>query len=141
MKEGVEEYAKRLSKYIKVQVVEIPDIKRSAKITGEEVKKKEASLIMAQFKPADFVVLLDEKGKRYNSVSFSGFLEKKLASNPVVTLVVGGAYGFHDEVYNRSNAKLSLSDMTFSHQLIRVLLFEQLYRAYTILKGDPYHNA
>ncbi len=137
---GAEEYKKRLGKFVKARIIEIPDLKRSNKLTGDEVKKKESELILSQCKPEDYVVLLDEKGKSFSSVDFSKFLEGALVNYPMVTLVVGGAYGFHKDVYARANYKLSFSHMTFSHQLIRVLLFEQLYRAYTILRGEPYHN-
>lgn len=141
IREGIEEYEKRLVKYIPYEMKVIPDVKNSKNMTETLQKEKEGALLLGQIQDGDFVVLLDEKGKQYDSVGFSEFLAQKMLSGiKKVVFVIGGPYGFADEVYKRANGKLSLSCMTFSHQMVRMIFVEQLYRAITIIKGEPYHH-
>ena len=119
----------------------IPELKNTKNLSIAEQQEKEADLILKQLETSDEVVLLDEKGKQFSSVGFSEFISKKmLASHKRMIFVVGGPYGFSERVYQRANGKVSLSAMTFSHQMIRLIFVEQLYRAMTILKGEPYHH-
>jgi 23S rRNA (pseudouridine1915-N3)-methyltransferase len=135
------EYQKRLKRYIQVDWVEIPDYKNRGKVTSEELKRIEAQSILSKVGSGDDLILFDEKGKEYTSVELSGFFKKKMnAGTRNLIFVVGGAYGFSEEVYSRSNGKVAISKMTFPHQLIRVLILEQIYRSYTIIKGEPYHH-
>ena len=137
----VDEYKKRLGRYIKFQLVVIPDLKNNKNLTESQQKEKEGELILAQIETSDLVVLLDEKGKQFSSVSFSDYLQKKMNSGlKRLVFVIGGPYGFGDEVYKRANEKVSLSSMTFSHQMVRLFAIEQLYRAFTILRNEPYHH-
>ena len=141
VKEGLEVYASRLSHYIPFSIVEIPELKKAGSLSHQQIKEKEGELILKQVGAQDILVLLDEHGREYRSLEFATFLEKQLstgAKNLIFT--VGGAYGFSGEVYERANWKLSLSKMTFSHQMVRTIFAEQLYRAFTILKGEPYHH-
>ena len=136
-----EEYRNRLKHYISFETITIPELKNTKNISESEQKEKEADLILKQLETTDEVILLDEKGKQLTSVAFSEFLSKKmLASHKRMVFVVGGPYGFSERIYNRANGLISLSAMTFSHQMIRVIFVEQLYRAFTILKGEPYHH-
>lgn len=139
--EGFEMYAKRISHYIPFEYKAIPDLKKNKNLSQELQKNKEAELIFKELSPGDVVVLLDEKGREYGSVDFSAFLQKRMnAAVKQLVFVIGGPYGFGKEMINRADFKLSLSKMTFSHQLVRVLFAEQLYRAFTILNGEPYHH-
>ena len=139
--QGIEEYSKRLKHYIKYESVIIPDIKNVKNITQEEQKKTEGEQIFKKIKEADFVVLLDENGDSYTSVKFSKYIEKQmLKSLKNLVFVIGGPYGFSEEVYKRANSKISLSSMTFSHQMVRLVFVEQLYRAFTIIRNEPYHH-
>ena len=139
VKEGFEEYRKRLKHYVNFTYIELPDVKKQQ--TKELLKKAEGEKLLQQFKPGDKVVLLDEKGKTYRSVEFARQLENwQLQSVSQVVFVIGGAYGFSDDVYRRADLKISLSPMTFSHQMIRLIFIEQLYRAFTIIKGKKYHH-
>jgi len=141
VKEGLDVYAARLKHYVSFSVKEIPELKKAGALSREQIKQKEGDLILKQLAPADTLVLLDEHGYEYRSLDFAGFLEKQLASGTrSLVFAVGGAYGFSEEVYARARAKLSLSRMTFNHQMVRTIFAEQLYRAFTILKGEPYHN-
>lgn len=136
-----EEYQNRLKFYIPYESVVIPELKNTKNLSVIEQQEKEADLILKQLETSDEVILLDEKGKQFTSVGFSEFISKKmLASHKRMVFVVGGPYGFSDRVYNRANGLVSLSAMTFSHQMIRLIFVEQLYRAMTILKGEPYHH-
>jgi len=136
-----EEYQNRLKYYIPFEMTVVPELKNTKNLSISEQQEKEADLILKQLETSDEVVLLDEKGKHFTSVGFSEFLSKKmLASHKRMVFVVGGPYGFSERVYQRANGKVSLSAMTFSHQMIRVIFVEQLYRAMTILKGEPYHH-
>lgn len=136
-----EEYQNRLKYYIPFEMTVVPELKNTKNLSINEQQEKEADLILKQLENSDEVVLLDEKGKQFTSVGFSEFISKKmLASHKRMVFVVGGPYGFSERVYQRANGKVSLSAMTFSHQMIRVIFVEQLYRAMTILKGEPYHH-
>ncbi|MGC3978113.1 MAG: 23S rRNA (pseudouridine(1915)-N(3))-methyltransferase RlmH [Paludibacteraceae bacterium] len=137
----IENYVKRLSHYINFEVVIIPDIKNAKNMTFEQQKEKEAEFLLSKIDIQDELILLDERGKQYSSVQFSSLMaDKMLYSAKNVTFVIGGAYGFSEKVYKRADDLLSLSAMTFSHQMIRLLFVEQLYRAMTIIKGEPYHH-
>jgi 23S rRNA (pseudouridine1915-N3)-methyltransferase len=141
LKQGIDEYIKRLKHYLPFEMIVIPDLKNTKNLTEDIQKQKEGELISNQIDNSDFVVLLDEKGKKYSSVSFSQFIEKKMITGiKSLTFIVGGPYGFSQQVYQKCNAKLSLSDMTFSHQMVRLLFIEQFYRAMTIIRGEPYHH-
>lgn len=136
-----EEYQNRLKFYIPFETVVIPELKNTKNLSVNEQQEKEADLILKAFEANDEVILLDERGKQYTSIGFSEFMAKKmLASHKRMIFVVGGPYGFSERVYQRANGKISLSSMTFSHQMIRLIFTEQLYRAMTILKGEPYHH-
>lgn len=139
--QGEELYQKRLQFYVPFRRVDIPQLKNAASLSREEIKIKEGELILKALKPEDEVILLDERGKEYDSISWASVLEKKmLSSGKDIVFVVGGAYGFSQAVYQRADDKLSLSKMTFSHQIVRLIFLEQLYRAFTIIKGEPYHH-
>lgn len=135
------EYEKRLKRYVHFTYIEIADVKNAKNMPPEVLKKKEAEKILEKVSPSDYLAILDEKGKEFTSVQFGDFLEKQMIQGTRnLTFLVGGAFGFDDMVYERTNSKISLSKMTFPHQLIRVIFAEQLYRAFTIIKGEPYHN-
>lgn len=141
LEEGENEYLKRLKHYIPVERIEIPDLKNAKKLTFEQIKEQEGKEILAKVQAGDHLILLDERGDFYSSVQFSTFLQQKFNSGgKAIAFVVGGAYGFSDEVYQAATGKISLSKMTFSHQMVRMIFFEQLYRAMTILRGEPYHH-
>ncbi len=134
-------YEKRLQHYIKFQFQIIPDIKNSKHLSETQQKEKEGELILSQLQSSDVLVLLDEKGKHYTSMEFSQFLQKKMNSGiKNLVLVIGGPYGFSEAVYAKAHGKISLSKMTFSHQMVRLFLVEQLYRGFTILRNEPYHH-
>lgn len=139
---GIDIYLKRLKHYLPFQFNILPDIKNAGKLKALQLKEKEGEYILKNIKSEDFLILLDEKGKTFSSVQFAQFLEQKFAlSKKRMIFVVGGAFGFSETVYRRADAKLSLSDMTFSHQMVRLFFVEQLYRAMTILRNEPYHNS
>jgi 23S rRNA (pseudouridine1915-N3)-methyltransferase len=139
--EGVKEFEKRIKHYHSFSIKEIPHLKNSDKLKPHEIKKKEAELLLSKVSNDDFIILLDENGKLKNSIEFADFLQQKmLQSVKKLVFIIGGAYGFDTSIYSRANQKLSLSPMTFSHQLIRVIFLEQLYRANTIIRKEPYHN-
>lgn len=134
-------YQDRLKYYIKFVLDIIPDIKNAKKLSEALQKQKEGALILKKVNPGDVMILLDEQGKQLNSVQFSEYLQKHMNSGVKrLVFVIGGPYGFSDEVYQKSNGKLSLSKMTFSHQMVRLFFVEQLYRGFTILKNEPYHH-
>lgn len=138
---GINDYVNRLKHYIPFEMAIIPDLKNTKSLSEDQQKNKEGELILNFIKSGDFVVLLDEKGKEYTSIDFSGFIEKQMISGlKNLIFIVGGPYGFSDEVYKKCNSKISLSRMTFSHQMVRLIFTEQLYRAMTIIKGEPYHH-
>jgi 23S rRNA (pseudouridine1915-N3)-methyltransferase len=135
-------YENRLQHYCKFQRIEIPDLKTSKNLSFDQQKQKEAELILAKISNTDFVVLLDENGKEFSSVQFSNELNKWMnQSISKVVFVIGGPYGFDEQIYKRANLKISLSKLTFSHQMVRLFFTEQLYRAFSILKGEPYHHS
>lgn len=140
--QGVEEYEKRLKKYIRFKRVELPEIKRSKGLSEAELKKKEGEDILTHLKGGDYLILLDENGKEFTSEKFAGHIQKKMNSGfKRLIFVVGGPYGFSEEVYGNANEKVALSQMTFTHQMIRLFFTEQIYRAFTILRNDPYHHS
>ncbi|MFP5078894.1 23S rRNA (pseudouridine(1915)-N(3))-methyltransferase RlmH [Pedobacter sp. JCM 36344] len=139
--EGIDKYLGRLKHYINFNMLIIPDIKNTKNLTEAQQKAKEAELILKQINNPDMIILMDERGKKYTSIQFSEYLNKyMIGSVQQLIFVIGGPYGFDQTVYDRANGKISLSDMTFSHQMVRLFLAEQLYRAFSILKGEPYHH-
>lgn len=135
------DYIKRLSFYVKFDLEIIPDIKNARNLTEAQQKEKEGELILSKVAASDTLVLLDENGKSFSSLGFSEEIQKRMNSGiKALTFVIGGPYGFSDAVYARANGKISLSAMTFSHQMVRLFFTEQLYRAFTILKGEKYHH-
>lgn len=134
-------YEDRLKHYIRYDLEIIPDIKNVKNLSESQQKEKEGELILKKLKPSDILLLLDENGKHYGSVEFANFLQKKMNSGlRQLVLVIGGPYGFSDKVYSKAQGKISLSKMTFSHQMVRLFVVEQLYRAFTILRNEPYHH-
>ncbi len=141
VREGLDIYVSRLEHYTRFSLIEIPQLKNVSALDREQIKTREGDLILAKLRPSDEVVLLDEKGKEYSSMEFASAIGRKLnAGGKDLVFVIGGAYGFSDAVYDRADSKMSLSRMTFSHQMVRAVFAEQLYRAFTILKGEPYHH-
>lgn len=141
VREGLETYSSRLSHYVPFSVCEIPELKNTSALTRTQIKEREGELILKAIKPTDRVILLDERGKEYRSVEFAEEIRRlSLAGGKDIVFVIGGAYGFSEAVYARSVGKISLSRMTFSHQMVRTIFAEQLYRAFTIIKGEPYHH-
>lgn len=139
--QGIEEYTKRLKHYIKYESIVIPDIKKNKKLDQNSQKNLEGQQILKKISNTDFVVLLDENGDTLNSVKFSKFIQAQtIKSLKSLVFVIGGPYGFSEEVYKAANKKIALSAMTFSHQMVRLIFVEQLYRAFTIIKGEPYHH-
>ncbi len=137
----IDAYIKRLGFYIKFDFEVIPDIKNAKNLSEPLQKQKEGEIILSKLKPTDVLILLDESGKQLDSVNFANYLQKHMNSGiKRLILVIGGPYGFSEEVYNKSQGKLSLSKMTFSHQMVRLFIIEQLYRGFTILKNEPYHH-
>jgi len=141
LKEAEVEYLKRLNHYCTIEKIEISDLRNNKKLLQNEIKNKEGKLILDALKPGDHLILLDENGVALSSVGFSNYLQKKFNTGlKTIAFAIGGPYGFSDEVYSKSNYMLSLSNMTYSHQMVRMIFLEQLYRAFTILKGEPYHH-
>lgn len=141
LQEGIDKYAKRLPHYLPFNQEILPDIKNAGKLKPEQLKEKEAELVMNRLKPQDGLILLDERGKQYTSEELAAWLDGQLqAPYRRLIFLVGGAFGFDESIYQRANGKLSLSKMTFSHQMVRLFCLEQLYRAMTILRNEPYHN-
>ena len=141
VKQGFEVYQKRLSYYISFNTTIIPDLKNRKNLAIDQQKDQEGILILKQLQTSDFVILLDENGKQFDSVQFSDLLQKKMNSGiKRLVFVIGGPYGFSSELYQKSNQKISLSKMTFSHQMVRPFFVEQLYRAFSILNNEPYHH-
>jgi 23S rRNA (pseudouridine1915-N3)-methyltransferase len=136
----IEDYQQRLKHYVPFEFVIIPDIKNAKALTRDQLKTAEGEAILRFVTPAMDVLLFDEHGREFRSIGYADFLQKKMSSGKDLTLVIGGAYGFSEAVYARANGKISLSQMTFSHQMIRLMAIEQIYRAMTILRGEPYHH-
>ncbi len=137
---GISDYVERIGHYMPFEVVTIPDLKNTKSLSEEQQKQLEGEQILKQLQPSDTVVLLDEHGREYRSIEFARWLEQKRNTARRLVFVIGGPYGFSQEVYARANEQLSLSKMTFSHQMIRLTFTEQVYRACTIIKGEPYHH-
>lgn len=141
VREGLELYSSRLVHYIPFSLVEIPELKNVSALSQDQIKNREGELILKHLKPADELVLLDEHGREFRSVEFAEFIEGRMSrSSRDLVFVIGGAYGFSGDVYSRADSKISLSKMTFSHQMVRTIFAEQLYRAFTIMRGEPYHH-
>lgn len=138
--EGIKIYQSRLSHYVNFELKEIPELKNVSGLSKDQIKQKEGTLILKALRPDDVVVLLDERGVECSSVEWNRNLEKLMNRGKDIVYVVGGAYGFSDEVYARKDSMVSMSRMTFSHQMIRAIFIEQLYRAFTIMNGEPYHH-
>ena len=141
LKQGIDEYIKRLKHYVPFEIKYIDDIKNTKNISEDQQKRTEGAKILSLLDKSDFVVLLDEHGKEYTSVQYSSYIQKRMLSGAKkVVFVIGGPYGFSQEVYDRANDKISFSKMTFNHEMIRLIFTEQLYRAYTIINHEPYHH-
>ena len=137
----IDDYTKRLSFYVKFDLEIILDIKNVKNLSEAQQKEKEGELILSKITPTDHLILLDENGKTFSSVGFSDFLQKKMnAGTKTLVFVIGGPYGFSETVYQKAQGKVSLSEMTFSHQMVRLFVIEQIYRGFTILRNEPYHH-
>jgi len=136
----IEDYRKRLLHYVPFELVVLPDLKNTKSLSEEQIKTAEGEAILRFVTPSMDVVLLDEHGREFRSIEYAEWLQKKMGSGKDLTLVIGGPYGFSEAVYQRADGKVSLSRMTFSHQMIRIMVIEQIYRAMTILRGEPYHH-
>ena len=141
VKDGLDTYTARLRHYIPFEVVEIPELKGVSALSRDQIRQREGALILKALRPGDELILLDERGREYRSVEFAQMIQKRLSGGGRdLVFAIGGAYGFSPEVYARADAQLSLSKMTFSHQIVRTIFAEQLYRAFTIIRGEPYHH-
>lgn len=141
IQEGIDKYLSRLKHYISFNIVVVPDVKNVKNMSQAQQMEKESELFLKQINNQDFVVLLDEKGKEFRSVEFSDYLSKKMVSGVThMVFLIGGPYGFSQKVRDRANYLVSLSKMTFSHQMVRMFFVEQVYRAFSIMKGEPYHH-
>ena len=136
----IDEYRQRLIHYVPFEFVVLPDLKNAKSLTEEQVKTAEGEAILRYLTPSMDVLLLDEHGHEYRSIEFADFLQRKMSAGRDLVLIIGGPYGFSKPVYDRANGKISLSRMTFSHQMIRIMAIEQIYRAMTILRNEPYHH-
>ena len=136
----IQDYQQRLTHYVPFEFVMLPDIKNAKSLSEEQLKTAEGEAILRWLTPSMEVVLLDEHGREFRSIEYAEWLQKKMSAGKDLVLVIGGAYGFSKEVYDRADGKISLSKMTFSHQMIRLMAIEQIYRAMTILRGEPYHH-
>lgn len=141
VRQGLDIYVSRLKHYIPFGIVEIPELKNVSALSKEQIKNKEGELILKNIRPNDDVILLDERGKQYTSVELAKIIQDKISyAGKDIVFIIGGAYGFSEAVYQRAGSKLSLSKMTFSHQMVRAIFVEQIYRAFTIMRGEPYHH-
>ena len=140
LKEGIDKYLKRLKHYVSFELIIINDVKVGKKKNIALQKELEEKEILSKVNTNDYLILLDEKGEEYHSVGFSKFLQKRMNSGNDIVFVIGGPFGFSERMYDRANAKVGLSKLTFSHQMVRLFFVEQLYRAFTILKGEKYHH-
>ena len=136
----IDDYQQRLKHYIPFEIVVIPDLRNAKALTQAQIKEQEGLEILRRITPAMEVILLDEHGREYRSIEYAQWIQKKMSAGRDITFIVGGPYGFSTAVYERSDGKISLSKMTFSHQMIRLFFTEQIYRAMTILRGEPYHH-
>lgn len=137
---GINDYVERTNHYIPFNIIVIPELKNTKALTEEQQKEREGDLILQKLQSSDTVILLDEHGKELRSVEFADWLQRKQNTTRRLVFIIGGPYGFSKAVYERANEKLSLSKMTFSHQMVRLIFCEQIYRACTIIKGEPYHH-
>ena len=141
VREGIEEYLRRLRRYVQYEIVELPDVKNAGKLPIDEQKEAEGRQILSALLASDYAMLLDERGRQYSSVEFAGRLQAIMVSGKKrLVMVIGGPYGFSQAVYDRADSLLSLSKMTFNHEMVRLFITEQTYRAMTILRGEPYHH-
>ena len=141
LQELIEVYQNRLQHYINFEIELIPDLKKTKNLSEEQQKNMEGQLILKKLTPTDVLILFDEKGKQFTSIEFSQYLQKKMNSGiKQIVFLIGGPYGFSNDIYAKASGKISLSKMTFSHQMVRLFITEQLYRAFTILKNEPYHH-
>lgn len=139
--DGEQEYIKRMRKYIQFEKIEIPDLKNAKSLSQQQIKQEEGNLIQTKIDKSSLIILLDEKGKDFTSISFANWIQTEMnKGHKHINFVVGGAYGFSEDIYHLSAMKLSLSKMTFSHQMVRLFFIEQIYRAFTILNNEPYHH-
>lgn len=138
--EGIDKYISRLKHYVSFELTVISDLKMGKKANLELQKEKEGEEILQRIAKNEYVVLLDENGENYNSIAFSNYLQKRMNAGLDLVFVIGGPFGFSKRIYERANAKMALSKMTFSHQMVRLFFIEQLYRGFTILKGEKYHH-
>ena len=138
--DGLEMYASRLAHYVPFTIKELPELKGAGSLSHEQIKTKEGEMLLKAVRPSDTVLLLDERGEQFSSLEFAARMEKFMQAGRDLVFVIGGAYGFGKAVYDRADGRISLSRMTCSHQLVRTIFAEQLYRAFTILRGEPYHN-
>lgn len=136
----IDDYRQRLVHYVPFEMVVLPDLKNAKALSEEQVKTAEGEAILRYLTPSMDVVLLDEHGREFRSIEYADWLQKKMSSGKDLTLIIGGPYGFSEAVYQRANGKISFSRMTFSHQMIRLMAIEQIYRAMTILRNEPYHH-
>lgn len=141
IEQGISDYFKRLEHYIKTEIIIVPDLKNTRNMPPEEQMKKEAEAIMKIIPTNSFIILLDEKGKQMNSKAFAFYLNKKMVEGRDIFMIIGGAYGFSRDMKEKADVKISLSMMTFSHQMVRMILAEQVYRAFTIMRNEPYHHS
>lgn len=141
VRQGLDIYVSRLKHYIPFSLIEIPELKNVSALSTDQIKTREGELILKNIRPTDDLILLDERGKQYSSVELAKVLQDKISYiGKDITFVIGGAYGFSQAVYDRADSKISLSRMTFSHQMVRAIFAEQIYRAFTIMRGEPYHH-
>jgi len=141
VRQGLDIYVSRLKHYIPFSVVEIPELKNVSSLSKEQIKTREGELILKNVRPTDDMILMDERGRQYSSIEFAKVLQDKISYiGKDIVFVIGGAYGFSDDVYKRADSRISLSRMTFSHQMVRAIFAEQIYRAFTIMRGEPYHH-
>lgn len=137
---GINDYTERIGHYMPFDIITIPELKNTKNLTEQQQKQMEGDLIAKQLQPSDTVVLLDEHGSEFRSVEFARWIEQKRNTSRRLVFIIGGPYGFSDRIYDRANEKISLSKMTFSHQMVRLIFTEQIYRACTIINGEPYHH-
>ncbi|MGP1493342.1 MAG: 23S rRNA (pseudouridine(1915)-N(3))-methyltransferase RlmH [Prevotella fusca] len=139
-KVGIDDYVSRIEHYMPFRITTIPELKNTKSLSEDQQKQKEGELILKEIQPSDTVVLLDEHGAEFRSIEYAKWLKQKQNTSRRLVFIIGGPYGFSPDVYTRANEKISLSRMTFSHQMVRLIFIEQLYRACTIIKGEPYHH-
>lgn len=137
---GINDYAARIAHYMPFEIITIPELKNTKSLSEEQQKTMEGELILKQLQSSDTVVIMDEHGKEYRSIEYARWLEQKRNTARRLVFIIGGPYGFSPKVYERADEKISLSKMTFSHQMVRLIMTEQIYRACTIIKGEPYHH-